>query len=97
MYMFDLLFSTSGFSLLFFISIFLLRSLGDGKGLPGSSWRQTEKAELVMGCAARFSFPAQKEHGGLCYTTQHPLDGSQQFYVFIPQPTAAAASDFALD
>lgn len=32
-----LLFSTSGFSLLFFMRIFLLRSLGEGKALPGSS------------------------------------------------------------
>ena len=37
MSVFDLLFSTSGFSRLFLMSIFLLRSFGDGKGLPGSS------------------------------------------------------------
>lgn len=69
MHVFDLLCSTSGFSRLFLMSIFLLRSLGDGKGLPGSSYRKTEKAELMTGCASPFSFPAQNDQRSVSYTT----------------------------
>lgn len=42
-----LLFSTSGFSLLFFMRIFLLRSLGEGKALPGSSCKIIQRKGLM--------------------------------------------------
>lgn len=42
-----LLFSTSGFNLLFFMRIFLLRSLGEGKALPGSSCKIISKKGLI--------------------------------------------------
>lgn len=43
-----LLFSTSGFSLLFFMRIFLLRSLGDGKALPCSSCKTIQRKRLII-------------------------------------------------
>lgn len=89
MHVFDLLCSTSGFSRLFLMSIFLLRSLGDGKGLPGSSYRKTEKAELVTGCASPFSIPARMIRGLWIIPLMSTRWQSAQFYDFLPQSQLA--------
>ena len=44
------LFSTSGFNLLFLMSIFLFSWLGDGKSTPGSSCGETKSRSLTQKC-----------------------------------------------